>query len=357
MSVRIRELVLREGHDCPAALVHSINLVGNRLAVDKPDLLVLVLSPNVERVLTVLKDVRGQTTARILAVGPAQDPKVILQALRDGADQYLDEADLDQELQNALARLRPEPGVQAEAGKLIAVLGPNGGCGSSTVAANLAVLLAKQYKTCALFDLKLEACDLEAFLNVKPNHTLADLCTYSARMDRTMLERSLVRHSSGVCLLAPPRTLADVSVVKPEGVRQALVLARSLFPFVIADLDHSYREEQNLTLGMAEVVLLVMRLDFASLRTMKRTIEHLQERLQIPRNRLRLVVNRHGQPNELAAAKAEEILGLKISHYLPEDAKAVNAALNVGVPVVLEKPSAKVSKMLAKLAVSLNGRK
>jgi pilus assembly protein CpaE len=47
---------------------------------------------------------------------------------------------------------------------------------------------------------------------------------------------------------------------------------------------------------------------------------------------------------------------MKISHYIPDEPKTVNRANNNGVPVVLEAPSAKVSRSLAQLAISVNGR-
>ena len=72
--------------------------------------------------------------------------------------------------------------------------------------------------------------------------------------------------------------------------------------------------------------------------------------------RVRLVVNRYGQAKEVPAAKAQEALGVKIDCYIPEDAKTVNRANNNGTPVVLANPWAKVSRSLARLAGSVNGR-
>jgi pilus assembly protein CpaE len=204
-------------------------------------------------------------------------------------------------------------------------------------------------------DLKLEAGDLAALLDLKPTHSLADLCMNVARMDRVLFERSLTRHTSGVHLLAPPAQFQDIEQVTPEGIRKVLNLARTVFPYVLIDLDHNFRGEQVEALLQADIVLLVFRLDFASLRNARRTLQHL-ERLGIDRDRLRLVVNRYGQPKEVPYAKAEEALGLKIFHYVPDDPKAVNRANNNGVPVVLESPSAKVAKSLTKLAVGVNGK-
>ena len=106
---------------------------------------------------------------------------------------------------------------------------------------------------------------------------------------------------------------------------------------MVVDLDHSFHAEQVDVLRQADIILLVLRLDFASLRNARRTLEHL-ERLGIDRDRVRLVVNRYGQPKEVPFAKAEEALGLKIFHYVPDDPKSVNRANNNGVPVVTREP-------------------
>ena len=71
------------------------------------------------------------------------------------------------------AELAAQP---SEAGRMIAVLAPSGGSGSSTLAVNVATVLAKEHKSAALIDLKLQAGDLAALLDLKPTYTLADLC-------------------------------------------------------------------------------------------------------------------------------------------------------------------------------------
>ncbi len=353
-STQVREVLLREGLDCPASHVLALDQAVEKLGGAQADVVVMVLSPAVERALGVLRQLNGTMQTRFLTLGPASEPKLILQALRDGAHQYLDEADPVSELTAALKRLRTETG-QVETGRVIAVLAPSGGSGSSTLAANVATVLASKHRSCALLDLKLATGDLAALLDLKPTHTLADLCQNVARLDRVMFERSLVRHKSGVHLLAPPRSLNDINFVTQEGIQQSLNLARLLFPYVVLDLDHSFREEQLLGLREADVILLVLRLDFTCVRNGRRALDHL-ERLGIDKKRIQIVVNRYGQPKEVPAAKAEEALGVKILHYIPDDPKTVNRANNNGVPVVLEAPSATVSKNVTKLAISVNGR-
>jgi pilus assembly protein CpaE len=291
----------------------------------------------------------------VLVVGPATDPKVILRVLRDGADHYVDEAALAAERAALLPRLHPEGGGPAEPGRFLALLAAGGGSGSSTLAVNVAAVLAQQHQSCALVDLKPGVGDLAALLDLKPTYTLADLCADATRLDQAMLERSLVRHASGVHLLAPPRTLADVRHVTAVGIRQVLALARSLFPYVVGDLDDCFHEEQVEALRHADVVLLVLRLDFTSLRHARRILEQL-EQLGVAREQVRVVVNRYGQPEELPAASAERALGLKIAHYVPDEPKTINRANNTGTPAVLETPRARVSREITQLAASVNGR-
>jgi pilus assembly protein CpaE len=143
-------------------------------------------------------------------------------------------------------------------------------------------------------------------------------------------------------------------MVTVEGVRQAMALARTMFPYVVADVDHSFGDEQLQVLRQADAILLVLRLDFTSLRHAQRTLEYLQDR-GIDRSRIQVVVNRYGQPQQVPASKAEEALGVKIHHYIPDEPKTVNRANNNGVPVVLESQSAKVSRSLVQLAASING--
>ncbi len=354
----IRQVLLKEGLDCPASHVIRIARAPQQLSRAETELIVAALPEDAERsaqALEMLEQLPRRNGTRVLAVGPACDAKLVLRALRGVVDDYVDEADLESELLAALGRWRNSRSEKEVAGRVIALLAPSGGSGSSTLAVNLAAALAGKHNAAALVDLKLEAGDLAALLDLKPTYSLADLCQNLARLDRSFFERSLVRHSTGIHLLAPPRHIDDIAQITPEGVHQAILLARSMFSYVLLDLDHSFRPEQAEAIHMADMILLVLRLDFTSLRNARRALEYL-ERLGVSRERIRVVVNRHGQPKEVPASKAEEALGMKVFHYVPDDPKSVNRANNNGVPVIVESPRAGVSRSLARLAAGVNGR-
>jgi pilus assembly protein CpaE len=349
---RIRTAVVGSGAECSPA---DVLLLAEADSVERADVVVVSLLPDAARGLAAVQKVCDAGVRTVVAVGLVSDARLVLQAMRLGASDFIDEADLEGELAAALARAAAAVGKQSEPAKTIVVLGPSGGSGASTLAVNVATTLAAKHQSALLVDLKLHNGDLAALLDLKPAHNLAELCQESDQFDRAMFERSLAAHSSGVKLLAPPQQFADAALVSAAGVRQALSLGRALFPYVVVDVDNSFTPEQVQAVQLADEILLVLRLDFTCVRNARRTLEHL-ERIGVPKERVKVVANRFGQAKEVPAKQAEQVLGVKIVHYVPEDARTVNRANNNGTPVVQESPSAKVSKSLIELAVSVNGR-
>ena len=348
----IRQVMIREGVECPISSMISYGQAARRLGAEPADLIVAVLPDDplqCVEALDLLAAIPRADRTLVIAIGPAADSKLVIRALRGVVDDYVDINDIEAELAAVLAGWRQKWSLDRPLGRLIAVLSPSGGAGSSTLSASLAVQLAKDLKSVALVDLKLETGDLTSLLDLKPAHTLADLCKNVDRLDQVSFERALVPHASGVQLLAAPKALADVELVTAEGVRRSIGLARAMFPSVVVDLDHSFGEEQLEVLRQADLILIVFRLDFASLRNTTKFLEHF-DGLGLHMGRVRLVVNRLGLPAEIPIAKAEEALKSKFFHVVPDDPKAVNRANNNGVPVVLDAPSSKFSKSLAKLA-------
>lgn len=356
MSSRIRSVLKFHRAECPASHILPIGQAAPRLFQEpNVDLIVAALPEDRERGLAPLSELAEIAPGRLLVVGPTTDTKIVLDALRRGGTDYVDSADLEAELDAALGRIAAASAKPKAPGRLIAALGPNGGSGSSTIAANLAVALAGGERSVCLFDMKLESGDLAALLDLRPNFTIADICKNVGRLDKAMFERSLVVHDSGARLLAAPANPADARAVRPESVAQALGVARMMFPLVVADIDHSFRDEQTTILKQADVVLIVFRLDFASLRNVSRTLEYLKT-LSISPDAIRLVVNRSGQPGEVPPTKAEEALSAKIACFIPDDPKLVNRANNLGAPIVTEAPKSKVAQSLIALAKNVDAK-
>jgi pilus assembly protein CpaE len=315
----------------------------------KPDVAFVVLPADADAALDSIARLRSAVGGHLLAVGPAQDAKLILHAMQAGADLFLDQDELETELEAAFCRLRLRDERRNPPGRLVGVLSASGGCGASTLAVNIAAVLAREHKQCCLIDLNAGRGDLAALLDLKPQYTLADLCTHQGRLDVVMFQKMLTRHGTGIALLAAPPEFSDARAVNASGVAQALALARASFPQVVVDLEDCFHDEQVAALQQVSGVLLVCRLDFTALRHARRSLDSLAK-LGIARSRVKVVFNEYGKPNELPHDEAESALREKVTRLVPYDAKTVNAANNAGVPVVALTPQSKVAQSIVGLA-------
>ncbi len=352
IATKLRAALLRCGVECPASHVVSLDLaheVVNRVDT-AADVVFVILSPEPDRSLSRLQALRSVTQAKLVAVGPAQDPQQLLRCIHARADDYLaEDGDLDTDVATLLQRVKRDLSPRLRPARLISVVGASGGSGCSTIAANLAVAMAQQHGQCGLCDLHYKQGDLATLFDLKPIHTFSDLCRNHESLDQAMFEQSLLRHACGVCLTAAPHSLHEVT---PEAVTRVLQVALASFHYMIVDLEDIVHREQIWVVEQSALVLVVLRLDIVSLSHAQRTMERL-EHLGIMRERIYLVANRHGQPKELSIGSAERAIGLKIDYFVPDNPAELNASVNVGQPVLLEHPKSKVSKALTTLASGL----
>jgi pilus assembly protein CpaE len=342
--------------DPQGPMIATFDSFERRLPGAAPEMAMVLLSPHPEEGLEALRTARRHFSGFLIAAGPVSDPQMILRALHDGAEHYLDESKAGEELPKVVDRLTGKEEAANPNGRLIAFLGASGGSGTSTLAVNVAAVLARELGTCGLLDLKPGRGDLAALLDLKPPFNLADICLNGNRLDRNMFEKILAPHPSGIKLIASPQMFGSTRMVTSQGVNQGLLWARKSFPCVVADLEDCFHEEQMVAIRQASNVVLVSRLDFTSLRNVRRILNHLHDD-GVERGKLQLVINRFGQANELPAQEAAEALGGKVTHLIPDDIKTINGANNTGVPAVLKSPTAKVSLALTELALDLFDRR
>ena len=359
VSQRIRGVVNRSLEECPDEGVVELAMAASRAEMLHPDLIVVVLGSNPESSLNVVKAINQASSAYLACVGPAGDGKLIIRALHEGgADQYLDIANLESELEETLREVQARSGGVHRHGQVTVLLGASGGCGTSTLAVNVATILAKKHHRCALLDFNVDSGDLASLLDLKPTQNLGDLCKSLSRIDRSMFERLFAVHENGIHLLASPRSFGEPCPVNADGLRQTVVMARAVFPTVVIDLqlESGFREAEEAVLRLADHVLLVFRMEFASLRNIRQIIARL-ERLGIDRDRIEFVANRFGQPHDVQRTMAESVIGFKITHFIPNDPSSINRANNEGVPVVTKSSFySTIGRSIASMATSLNGQ-
>jgi pilus assembly protein CpaE len=240
-------------------------------------------------------------------------------------------------------------------GKVIVVMGPKGGVGSTTVATNLAIAL-KQVggNDVALADFSLQFGDVAVLLNLWSKHTLHDLAIHYENIDDSLLERVLVPHASGVkVLLAPgePELTADMGARQINAIIRAL---RAKFAYVVIDCWSFLDEVTETLMSAADQVLLVTTPEVPALKNTKQALEYFS-RHGVHKEHVALVLNRFPSVKGVTLQDIQQHLRHPIQANLPSDGPAVTYAANKGIPVVHSHPQSWVAQSFLKLAAWIAG--
>ncbi len=353
---QLRPQLLGAGLECGAVDCVTYSELEARLAHAGADLVVVRVGPSAASALPIIEQAAARGAVPVLAVGPSVDAQFVIQALRGGAREYIEETRLREELPAALEKLRQSGSLKFKVGRTIAVTTACPGSGVTTVASNLAFALAGKYpKQVVLAELGTDVPALALALDLQPRHSAEELVRGWDRTDATMIRQGLVEHAAGVQVLAyAPETLLSMPI-EPAAMRHLVLLLRTLYDWTVLDLGHSAQAATVEAMRLADAVVIVTRLDIPALRLSRRYLRELADR-GVPADHLRPVANFYGQRKQLGWKQAQDALGLSIVSWLPEDAGALNETLNQGQPLVQTAKGAKITKRFYELAQKLNGK-
>ncbi len=333
----------------------------------QPDVVVISLDSDQNKAMALI----GQLSIEapdlpILAISARGDGQAILQALRNGAREFLTAPVVLEELLKALNRLQrtgtngtPRPDgapVGRQESQVIAVLGSRGGVGCTSLAVNLgATLSGDSRNSVALVDLDLALGDADVALDLIADYTLADVVLHVDRLDMQFLKRSLCKHSSGMSLLPHPVQMEDASLIREDHLQRIISLLRASYTHLILDLSKTYSTTDQTALALADVILLVAQLELSSLRNVVRMLMTLSANEALA-PKVQVVLNRVGMESEITLKKAEETIGKAIFWQVPNDPRTMQDARNQGVPLVQHAPRTKVQQSFVGLAEALTGK-
>ena len=294
----------------------------------------------------------------ILALSATREAEYALETMRAGAHDLLckplREVDLSIAIEKARkARVRKEPAERR--GKIVTVFSNKGGNGTTTIASNLSDALAsEQGKRVVVVDLVMAHGDVTMFFNVTPTYTLLDLARNSGKADPEYIDSLIVRHSSGVCILADPPRIEDADQISADQVREMLATLRSTFDVVIVDTPHQFDEKTLAALEMSDTILLVTLLNLPALKNTQRSIE-LFARLGIFDDRVQLVLSRYLPNDEISKESIEGILNCPIFYAVPNDYPTVLSSINRGKLLSEVAPEKEVTAAFRRMAELLTG--
>ncbi len=311
---------------------------------------VVALEPDPE---TGFRTVRDLALAGVpaIVVGSQKDADLILRAMREGAKEFVLVGDGPGLVRALRALLRGGEG--RTAGAVHAVFPSKGGVGATTLAANLAGLLQARGERTCLVDLNLNMGDVLAFLDLPGGFSISDVIANIGRLDRSLLDTTLLRHRSGIHVLAQSHRVEDADRVDPGALSALIGFLREHYGAVVLDGLRSFDDLSVAALDASDNVLLVATQEVPAVRDARRCVQ-LFQRLGHDR-KLALVVNRYQKQLEIDVQVMADTVGEPVRATVANDYPAVIRCVNKGLLLAEEAPKAQVTRDCDAIATLLLG--
>src|SRR3954471_16680617 len=247
---------------------------------------------------------------------------------------------------------------EREPGRVIAVFGPKGGVGRTTLATNLAVAIATELgqRTC-LVDGSFQFGDIGVLLNLNPkNKSISDLIPELEVGEPESLDTFLINHSAGIHVLLAPPSPETAELITPVITKRMLEALRLTHDLVVVDCMSTFNDTTLAILDMADSVLTMLSLEITSIKNIRLFLE-VAEQLGYADGKVRLVLNRADSTLGIRVADVEHSIGRRVDHTIVSDGRSVVYALNRGVPFFLSNRDAQVSQDVLRLAQAVIGER
>ncbi len=325
---------------------------------EMPQVVLMNLDPNPTAALDALGDLsRGYGQTAFFAMSHLMDPNLLMRVMSLGFREFIPLPMSEQVLSAALERVAQVHGMTKRA-VFLHVIPTIGGCGSTTVACNVAASLAQSGQRTCLVDFDLIRGGVASYFDARANYTVADVMQSADRVDQQLVENALVEHEpSGLHILARPELPEETQRVSQAATRLLLNVLGRMFDYVVIDSVMSVDPVYSTILLSSDATLVVTQLNVPSAKNAERFVGAMR-RMGVEASRIKVIVNRYVRKGwDIEPGEVERALGLQISWMVPNDYKNAIAAINYGEPVVIRSPRSEMSQSLRSLATRLSEEK
>lgn len=236
--------------------------------------------------LDALADVLNPAT-KVIVTGTIDSMRFYHWLMEIGIHEYLLAPFTETELVQALkAKVDPSQKTQEtkpKEQKLVAVIGARGGVGTTTVAVNLAAMLARDHaQETALFDLDAYFGSVALTLDVEPGRGFRDAMEKPDRVDGLFLDRVMVKPFPNLSVLSAEEPLTETLTTQATAGETILAALRSKFPFIVVDVPRQMSAFSRYILAQADYVIVVAEPQLGSLRDALRIKDYLTDGLKRP---------------------------------------------------------------------------
>src|SRR5205809_4628260 len=304
-----------------------------------PDLIVVDIRGDVSASLASIERLRAAAPgAGIFVIALMADPNLILESMRAGANEFFTWPPPEDQFQSAIRRTasrRETSQGSRQTSNTLVFFGAKGGAGTTTVAVNCGVEVARLSKrSTVIVDLKPGLGEVALFLGVRPRYSLLDAIDNLHRLDREFLKELVVKHQSGLELLAGSDQFDRPGAADGAAIEELFRLLARQYEYILIDAGSQVNSCAVAALYTADQLFLVANPDVPSVRNAQRLLERVRQ-LGACGERVRVLLNRAAEPYPIPPKQIEGALGHPIHHTFPSDYKTVSTALNSGVPLTL----------------------
>jgi pilus assembly protein CpaE len=319
----------------------SVSLLDERLTRDgtSPDVIIVDIRGDASSAMAGIERLRASAAnAGIFAIALAAEPDLILQAMRAGANEFFTWPPPDDMFHGAVrrtsARRETAQGARAAATTLV-FFGAKGGAGTTTVAVNCGVEIARlSKKSTVILDLKPGLGEVSLFLGVRPRYSILDAIDNLHRLDREFLRELVLKHKSGLEILAGSDQFDRPGAQDAGALEELFRILAKQYEYIVVDAGSQVNSCTVAALYTADQMFLVANPDVPSIRNAQRLLDRVRQ-LGACGDRVRFLLNRAAEPYPIPPKQIEGALGHPIHHTFPSDYKTVSTALNSGVPLAL----------------------
>lgn len=316
----------------------------------------LDVSSDRQQALTTIAALVGlKANLQIVVLVEEADPNLILQCLRQGAQEFLTRPFSQEQLQQVLEKLsRLHPSLSSERGRVTAIIPAKGACGATTLASNLAVHHKKiSGGRVLLADLDPLTGTISFLLKLKSTYSFMDALQHASSLDAD-LWKGLVTQSQGVDVLLPPDNPVD-SIHGLQSALPVIEFARRLYEHVIIDVGSIYGDWTVSIAKAADEVLIVSTNELPALQATSRGLQYL-EGAGVQKHKIKLVINRFNKEAGLTKEMIEMALHTDVYHLLPSDYETVQRALLDGKVIPTSTPFGKSALALSQNLLGKTGK-
>ena len=240
-------------------------------------------------------------------------------------------------------------------GKGIVVYSAKGGVGCTMLATNLALGLNTEETPTVLVDANMQFGDVSVFLNLQVKNSFVDLAARAEEIDPELVEEILMRHESGLRVLAAPPRPEMAEEIHAEQVRKVLQFLKRNFAYVVVDTSRSMDDVMLAVLDIADLLVAVATPEIPAIKDARLLFDVLAA-LEFPRERVFFVLNKMDKQSGITAEAVSENLKRPVDGEIPIDEKAVTASINRGVPLLLGDRSKPPARNILELLAAVKQR-